>query len=101
MGSPLLHGGASVTCSHGGPATPAATVARVRVGGQPVVTTVAPYSVSACPASDSCVLGYWTTASARVRALGQPLVIADGQSVCAVGGTALQVLVVQQRVKAL
>jgi hypothetical protein len=44
----LLHMGATVLCMHGGQAQPVMPYPRVKVGGQPVVTQSAPYTVAGC-----------------------------------------------------
>ena len=80
----LLHPGATVLCAHGGQAQPTAPNPRVKVGGQPVVTQAAPYTVAGCPFNVSgapvpCVTAQWVTAALRVHgrraagaAAGQP-----------------------------
>ena len=103
MPGPVLHLGASVLCSHGGQATPSALVARVLVSGQPVATIAAPYLVAGCafvpPAGNGpCVTGQWTVGAVRVLAMGQPLAIQTGSSVCAPTGTPLLPLAAQPRV---
>ena len=45
----LLHVGATVMCAHAGQAQPTAPNPRVMVGGQPVVTQTAPYTIAGCP----------------------------------------------------
>jgi hypothetical protein len=100
----VLHLGATVLCSHGGQALPTAPNPRVLVGGQPVTTQPSPYTVAGCafvpPAGNGpCVTAQWVTASLRVIAGGQPVLLADSQSVCAPTGTPLTVLVTQLRVK--
>jgi hypothetical protein len=104
MPGPLVHLGATVTCSHGGQATPSAPFPRVLVSGQPVVTQSAPYLVAGCtlpppPAANGpCVTAQWVTAATRVLAGGQPVVLAASQAVCAPTGTPLIVAVTQTRV---
>ena len=100
----VLHLGATVLCSHGGQALPTAPSPRVLVGGQPVTTQPSPYTVAGCafvpPAGNGpCVSAQWVTAALRVMAGGQPVLLADSQSVCAPTGTPLSVLVTQLRVK--
>jgi len=104
MPGPLVHLGATVTCSHGGQATPSAPFPRVLVSGQPVVTQPAPYLVAGCtlpppPAANGpCVTAQWVTAATRVLAGGQPVVLAASQAVCTPTGTPLIVAVTQTRV---
>ena len=105
MPGPVLHLGAVVTCSHGGQAVPTAPVPRVLVSGQPVATIAAPYAVAGCafvaPAGNGpCVTGQWVVGAVRVLAMGQPLALQSGVSICAPTGTPLLPLVVQPRVLA-
>ena len=101
----LLHVGATVLCSHAGQATPIVSNPRVKVGGQPVVTLPSTYTIAGCalptpPAANGpCVTGQWITGATRVRAGGQPLLLADSQSVCVPTGTPMIVVVTQVRVK--
>ena len=48
MSGPILHLGATVTCSHGGQALPTTPTPRVLVSGQPVVTQTSPWTVAGC-----------------------------------------------------
>lgn len=103
MPGPVLHLGATVTCSHGGQAMPTAPVARVLVSGQPVTTIAAPYSVAGCgfvpPGGNGpCVMAQWTVGATRVLALGQPLALLTGSSICTPTGTPLLPMVSQLRV---
>jgi hypothetical protein len=100
----FLHMGATVTCMHGGPAQPSAANARVLVSGQPITTLAAPYLIAACPfvppgGNGPCVSAQWVLGAVRVLAGGVPVLLQDGQAVCAPTGTALQVVVTQIRVK--
>jgi hypothetical protein len=104
MGNPL-HSGATVLCMHGGQATPTAPNPRVTVGGQPVATQSAPWTVAGCPFMTGtnpmpCVTAQFTTASLRVTVGGVPLLLSDSQAVCAPNGTGVNVVVTQMRVKA-
>jgi hypothetical protein len=104
MPGPLLHQGAAVICLHGGQAQPTAPLPRVRAAGQPVVTQPAPWVIAGCPlvpppGPPPCVTATWVTAAIRVRSMGQPLLLADSQAVCAPTGTGLQPVVVQPRVR--
>jgi hypothetical protein len=100
----LLHAGATVLCAHAGQAQPTSPNPRVKVGGQPVVTQAAPYTVAGCPfnisgAPSPCVTASWVTAALRVRAGGLPVLLQDSQSVCAPNGTPLNIVMTQVRVK--
>lgn len=100
----VLHMGATVMCMHGGQAMPTAPFPRVMVGGQPVATQAAPWTVAGCgfvPSAGNgpCVTAQWVTAALRVMAGGQPVLLQDGQAVCAPTGTGVIVAVTQVRVK--
>ena len=102
MPGPILHLGATVLCAHGGQAMPTAPVPRVTVSGQPVATITAPYAVAGCafapPAGNGpCVTGQWVVGATRVLAMGQPVAIQAGVSICAPTGTPLIPTVVQPR----
>jgi hypothetical protein len=100
----LLHVGATVLCSHGGQAQPTSPNPRVRVGGQPVTTQPAPYTVAGCPFNVSgspvpCVTASWIVGALRVRAGGQPVLLQDSQAICAPNGTPVNIVMTQVRVK--
>ena len=100
----LLHMGATVLCAHAGQAQPTSPNPRVKVGGQPVVTQAAPYTVAGCPFNVSgapvpCVTAQWVTAAIRVRAGGLPVLLQDSQAVCVPNGTPLNIVMTQARVK--
>lgn len=100
----LLHVGATVMCAHAGQAQPTAPNPRVMVGGQPVVTQAAPYTVAGCPfnvsgAPSPCVTAQWVTGATRVFAGGQPVLLQDSQAVCTPNGTPLTITVTQVRVR--
>lgn len=103
MPGPILHLGATITCSHGGQAVPMSPNPRVLVSGQPVVTQTSPYSVAGCgfvtPAGNGpCVTGTFVTATTRVFIAGAPAVLLDSISVCAPTGTPLLPVQSQTRV---
>jgi hypothetical protein len=100
----LLHSGATVLCAHGGQATPTSPNPRVKVGGQPVTTQAAPYTVAGCafapPAGNGpCATAQWTVAAQRVKAGSQPVLLQDSQASCVPTGTPLNIVVTQVRVK--
>ncbi len=107
MPGPILHLGATVTCTHGGQATPSANIPRVLVSGQPVIVAGTPYVVAGCPfpppnaGQGPCVTGQFTTPATRGLALGVPVLISLSPSVCAPTGTPLIPSVVQPRVIAM
>jgi hypothetical protein len=106
MPGPLLHQGATVLCAHAGQATPTVVLARVTVGGLPVVGLGPPWSVAGCTlppptaANGPCVTATWSTAATRVTALGQPLLLLDSQALCVPTSTPLQPVSAQTRVVA-
>lgn len=102
----ILHLGATVTCSHGGQALPAATNPRVIVSGQPVVTVI-PYTVAGCafpppPAANGpCVAApSWIAPAVRVLAGGMPVLVNASQAIATPTGTPLIIAVTQVRVQA-
>jgi hypothetical protein len=100
----LLHMGATVLCAHAGQAQPTSPNPRVKVGGQPVVTQAAPYTVAGCPFNVSgapvpCVTAQWVTGALRVRAGGLPVLLQDSQAICTPNGTPLNIVMTQVRVK--
>jgi hypothetical protein len=100
----LLHAGATVTCAHGGVATPDAPNARVRVMGQPVVTQPSPYTIIGCPftvppgVSQPCVAATWAMAALRVKVMGQPVVLSGSLAICTPNLTPLMIGMTQTRV---
>jgi hypothetical protein len=99
----LLHAGAVVQCTHAGPAQPTAPNPRVLVSGQAIVMQPAPYVVTGCPFNVSggpspCVTAQWITASARITANGQAVLLLDSQAICAPNGTPLVILNTQTKV---
>jgi hypothetical protein len=101
----IVHQGATVLCSHAGQAQPMVTNPRVKVQGQPIVTQSCAYTVAGCvlpppPAANGpCVTAQWLSAALRVTANGDPVILADSQSICAPTGTPLQIVLTQLRVK--
>lgn len=104
MPGPIVHLGATVTCSHAGTATPTAPDPRVLVGGQPVVTVATQYVVAGCgltgTSTPPCVTGQWVSGAARVLAGGLPVAVQTGTSVTTPTGTPMLPLVVQPRASA-
>ena len=102
----ILHFGATVTCSHGGQALPAATNPRVLVSGQPVVTVI-PYTVAGCPfppppaGNGPCVTApSWIAPAVRVFAGGMPVLVNTSQAIATPTGTPLIIAATQVRVQA-
>lgn len=105
MPGPILHVGATVMCSHGGQAQPTAPVARVLVGGQPITTIVAPYTIAGCAfvppgGNGPCVTGQWVVGAVRVLAMGQPVALQTGTATCVPTGTPMLPVMAQPRVLA-
>jgi hypothetical protein len=82
MSSPIVTVARPVTCAHGGTAHPASTAGRVRIAGTPVRQMSVEEHVAGCPNTTPgpCVTGRWVSGSVRVRAQGQPVVLADSAS---------------------
>jgi hypothetical protein len=105
MPGTLLHQGATVLCVHGGQAQPTVPNPRVKVGGQPIVTQTAPYTVAGCPFTTPpavptpCVTAQWVTAATRVQAGGAFVLLKDSQAVCVPNGTGVNIVVTQVQVK--
>lgn len=105
MGDYLLHENAEVLCEHTGQATPDTTDLRVSVSGNMVVTQLDTYTVGGCKlppppnGNGPCVSALWTSAATRVKASGQPVLLANSEATCAPTGAGLQVMTTQTRVK--
>jgi hypothetical protein len=86
MPGPLLHVGATVLCSHGGPASFVTSNARVLVGGAPVATLADQTLVAGCAFSPGqphpCVRVQWLTPAARVLVNGQPALLQTSTGLC-------------------
>jgi hypothetical protein len=99
----ILHLGATVTCSHGGQATPAEPFTRVLVSGQPVVSQSSSWLIAGCrfvpPGGNGpCVNGTFITAATRVLVGGVPVVLQDGVTACTPTGTPMLPVQAQTRV---
>jgi len=104
MPGPLLHIGAAVMCAHAGQAQPTTPNPRVLVSGQPIVTIASPYVVAGCtlpppPAANGpCVTAQFVSSATRILSNGQPVLLMDGQAICAPTGTPLIITYTQIRV---
>ncbi|MGY5124727.1 hypothetical protein [Streptomyces nigrescens] len=88
----LVHGGAVISCPHGGRALSTAAAgagAGVRVDGAPVATTADLFTVSGCPHSvdgrpQPCTSVRWTPAAGEdaVRADGVPVLLDTTAAMC-------------------
>lgn len=101
----LLHQSATVTCSHAGQATPAATIPNVKVSKQPITVQPIPWLVAGCAlppppvANGPCVTATFLTAALQVTSYGLPVLLFDSQSICAPSGTPLLITATQILVK--
>ena len=104
MPAPALHLGATVLCSHAGPATPITPFPRVLLSGQPAVTIASPYAITGCALTGTptppCVTGQWISGAVRVLAGGVPVATMVGASTCIPTGTPMLPIVPQPRVLA-
>jgi hypothetical protein len=98
---PLLHVNATVTCSHGGKATPLLPYPRVTVSGQPIVTKMSPYVIAGCTlppaAGGPCATAQFVSFATRIQCSLGPVLLMDSQATCVPTGTPLLTTVVQQR----
>lgn len=99
--------GATVMCTHAGPAQPTVPLPRVTMSGQAAIGQAAPYTVTGCPFTlpsgtpSPCLTATWTVAALRVKSNGIPLVLQDSSATCVPNGTPLMIVVPGQvRVKA-
>lgn len=99
----VVHQGATVQCKHQGLAQPIMPSQRVKVAGQFVVMQSSQYTVTGCALlstpSPACVTANFIVVANRVRVQGQPVVLADSQSLATPSGMPLTVVQTQQRVK--
>lgn len=101
----ILDTSATVSCMHGGQATPTATSPTVSISGNPVTTLAGPYSIAGCafvpPAGTGpCTTAQWTVAATRVTVDGSPVLTASSQATCIPTGTPVTIAVTQMRVQA-
>jgi hypothetical protein len=99
----ILTQAAQVQCVHGGQATPTVPNPRVTINGSAIITQPAPWIVGGCPFASSpgpCVTAQWVSASTRVTASGQPVLLQDSFAICAAPGTGVLVIMTQTRVSA-
>lgn len=111
MASEILTGSSSLLCPHGATATHVAGQARVKAGGEPVLTSSDTGTVAGCTfqlasgAQSPCVTVQWVVPASRVRAGGQPVLLTSSVALCKSAAQAPQgppsVVVVQPRVKGL
>lgn len=81
MACPLVTTAALIQCAHAGMVSVVSANVRVRAGGQPVALVSDNYPIAGCPflkpppAPSPCVLVQWIVPAARVRVLGQPVIL--------------------------
>lgn len=99
----ILHEGAVVQCLDGAPAEPMNVNPRVTVSGMSIVTQSTQYSIAGCPLASSgstfCATASWLTASLRITADGDPVVLSDSQATCVNTGKGLNVISTQTQAK--
>lgn len=99
----ILHEGAQVQCLDGALAEPVNVNLRVTVNGMSIVTQKTKYTIAACPLAASgstfCATATWLTASLRITADGDPVVLDDSQATCVNTGKGLKVISTQKQVK--
>ena len=105
MSGSILTAAGTLLCSHGGQATAKTETSRVTIAGAPVLTQSMPFPIAGCPLLATtppgpCVSGRFVTAASRVTVLGQAVLLADSISISTPAGLPMQVLVLQQRVRA-
>ncbi|WP_028580795.1 hypothetical protein [Desulfogranum japonicum] len=80
----ILHAGASISCTHGGQAIPAAPPEpNVLVCGQPVVPQSTGHTITGCAnpsnAGGPCIRANWSTASTKVLVNYKRVLLMDSQ----------------------
>ena len=89
----LLNQGSTVICAHGGKTQPTAIDPKVKVDGKPVVTQVAPWTISGCafpppPAGNGpCVTAQHIVGSTKVLAGFLPVLLLDSKALATPTGT--------------
>jgi len=76
----LYHVGVVAMCPHAGQIQAIASSVRVRVGGQPVVTSADTFPIAGCAfnaggSPHPCVKVQWLSPATRVRVGGQPVIL--------------------------
>jgi hypothetical protein len=88
MAGYLLHGGATVNCTHSGIATPMQVSAQVSVGGNPIVTQACTYGIAGCQlpsmtsGASACATATWVSAALQVSTNGVPVLLTNSQATC-------------------
>ena len=104
MTSLILHQGSAVLCAHGGFAFTRIPAERVRIAGQPVVTTASNYVVSGCARNTSegprCDRALFLNGASRVFSSGIPVLLESSTSISEPSVTPLVIQAAQMRVRA-
>lgn len=100
----LLHLQATGECSHHAPAKPILGNPRVRLGGQPVLTEVSPFSITGCPNRAGsvpfpCLIGLFARGATRVKVMGLPVLLDSSQPFNLPTGAKTTINTTQSRVK--
>jgi hypothetical protein len=91
MPGPLIHVGITAMCPHGGSISVVTSNTRVLVSGQPVATLADNYPIAGCPFQipfgvgtkpQPCVRVQWVAPAARVKVMGQPVILQASTGVC-------------------
>jgi hypothetical protein len=101
MAGYLVQQNATVVCPHGGSAHPLAPSPRVRLSGSPVTTQTVPWVIGGCTNTTPgpCLTAQWTTGAARVKSLGQPVLLASSLAMTVPIGVPLRIDTTQTRAK--
>jgi hypothetical protein len=88
MPGPVVHVGAVATCPHGGSLTIVSSNSRVLVSGMQVATVADTFVVAGCAFTvppgkpQPCVSARFTVPAARVKVLGQPVILQSSVGIC-------------------
>ena len=102
----LLHQQASGQCSHGGVARPLVGNPRVKLAGQPVLTTASLFAVTGCPNHVGplpfpCLIGVFARGANRVTVMGLPVLLDSSRPTNLPTGASTTITATQARVKGL
>jgi hypothetical protein len=84
----VIHVGATANCPHAGSISVAPSNTRVRVSGQLVATLADGYPIAGCPLQipgpkpQPCVRVQWSAPAARVKVMGQPVILQTSSGIC-------------------
>jgi hypothetical protein len=102
MPGALLHAQSAALCAHGGQVKFVGVMPRVKVMSQAVAVKL-PGAVAGCtqapPVGPPCATVQWITAAMRVKAMGNPVLLADSKAIGMPPGTPVTVIPAPGRVK--